>query len=141
MTLELDVREPVAEVIDLLRNHFSPDAVWVKADGDGGAYVRIADGLQLGDLYVQDNTWVGFQVTNMFPAADIYPHHVRPDLAYRSGAALTPPLHVGQTFPGTGESSTMVSRSAGNHQVNSYSGLEVALMKLWKVETWLNTPR
>ena len=133
----LDVHSPVAEAIDILLSHY-PGA-HAEADGDKGAFIRIEDALQLNEQFVQDSTWVGFQITGMFPAADIYPHHVRPDLAYRSGAALQPPFHAGQRFPGTGEPSTMVSRSGGNHQVGSYSGPEVAYIKLMKVQKWLNS--
>ena len=117
MTPELNVHAPVAEAIKLLRRYFP--SVSATADGSMGAYVRIEDGLNLNEFYVQNSTWVGFHLTNMFPVADIYPHHVRADLSYRSGAALQPPFHVDQNFPGTGEPSTMVSRSAGNHQVGS----------------------
>ena len=80
---------------------------------------------------------MGFQISGMFPAADIYPHHVRPDLARRSGVCFTAPINPGQTFPGTGEASVMISRSVGGHQVHSYLGPELAYMKLRKVQRWL----
>ena len=137
MTPDIDVFPPVAEAIQIFRERYP--SVWIKPDGQKGAFVRIEDGLELHNLYVQDSTWVGFQITSMFPAADIYPHHVRPDLSYRSGQTLQPPFHVGQNFPGTGEPSTMVSRSGGNHQAKSYSGPEVAYIKLMKVQKWLNS--
>ena len=140
MMPDLDVHAPVADAIEILLSHYPEHGVWVKGDGQHGAFVRV-EGISLSDLYVQDTTWIGFHITDMFPVADIYPHHVRPDLAYRSGATLAPPFQSGQTFPGTGEPSTMVSRSAGNHQVNSYSGPELAYIKLRKVQTWLNSPR
>ena len=137
---DLEIHKPIVEAIEYLISQYPEGSVWTKPDGKKGAFVRVDD-LELSDFYVQDKTWIGFQITDMFPIADIYPHHLRPDLACRSGAVLTPPFQAGQIFPGTGDQSTMVSRSAGNHQMNSYTGPELAYIKLRKVQSWVNSPR
>lgn len=134
---EFAVHDPVAEALDHLRNRFGPSQVWAKEDGSYGLFVKI-DGLELSPRFVQDETWIGFQISGLFPAADIYPHHVRPDLARRSGVPFSPPINPHQCFPGTGEPSIMISRSAGNHHLHSYMGPELAYMKLRKVQRWLH---
>lgn len=133
---EFDVHPPVAEALAHLRQKFGSDRIWAKEDGSKGLFVKVTD-LELSQAFVQTATWMGFQISGMFPAADIYPHHVRPDLARRSGAGFDPPINPGQTFPGTGEPSTMISRSAGGHHNHSYLGPELAYMKLRKVQRWL----
>ena len=133
---DFNVHAPVAAALDHLRQIFGSDRVWARDDGSQGLFVKV-DGLELSPAFVQDTTWIGFQISGMFPAADIYPHHVRPDLARRSGISFTAPINPGQTFPGTGEASVMISRSAGGHHVHSYLGPELAYMKLRKVQRWL----
>ena len=133
---QFDVHPPVAEALDHLRQKFGSKRIWAKEDGSKGLFVKVTD-LELSQAFVQDATWMGFQISGMFPAADIYPHHVRPDLARRSGVGFDPPINPGQTFPGTGEPSVMISRSAGGHHNNSYLGPELAYMKLRKVQRWL----
>ena len=134
---EFDVQRPVADALAYLRDKFGLDRVWAREDGSRGLFVKV-HGLELAPLFVQRDTWMGFQISGLFPAADIYPHHVRPDLARRSGAAFSPPINPDQLFPGTGEPSVMISRSAGNHHLHSYMGPELAYMKLRKVLRWLN---
>lgn len=133
---EFNVHPPVAAALAHLRQKFGSDCVWAREDGSHGLFVKVDD-LELSPAFVQDSTWIGFQISGMFPAADIYPHHVRHDLARRCGSAFCAPINPGQTFPGTGEASIMISRSAGGHHAQSYLGPELAYMKLRKVQRWL----
>ena len=136
-TLNLNAHEPVVDALHHLIDQFGSEQVWAKEDGSRGLFVKV-DGLKLCDAFVQSETWCGFQISMLFPAADIYPHHVRCDLARRSGKPFEPPFNCGQTFPGTQEASIMISRSVGNHQIGSYLGPELAYLKLRKVLRWLN---
>ena len=133
---EFDVHPPVAAALAHLREVYGSERVWAREDGSRGLFIKIED-LELSQAFVQNATWFGFQISGMFPAADIYPHHVRPDLARRSGIGFNSPINPGQTFPGTGEASVMISRSAGGHHTHSYLGPELAYMKLRKVQQWL----
>ena len=134
---DFDVHSPVQEAYAHLCDAFGAGRVWAREDGSSGLFVKV-DGLELSPVFLQDETWMGFQVSAMFPAADIYPHHVRPDLARHSGAPFEPPINPGQVFPGTNEPSIMISRSAGNHHARSYLGPQLAVLKLRKVLRWLN---
>jgi hypothetical protein len=77
----------VSQAIDELRSEFGADAVDVRADAEGGAYVIIS-GVQLGPPYEQAESWVGFRLAYNYPYADVYPHYVRGDLSRIYGAAL-----------------------------------------------------
>src|SRR5437762_3042916 len=96
-----------------------------KEDGQGGAMV-IVDPIPLGSPYVQADTWVGFHITHLYPQADIYPHHVRPDLARVDGQALGSATST-STF--MGRESIQLSRRG-----NRWDALrDTALLKLQRV--------
>jgi hypothetical protein len=80
------------------RKTFDPAAVTVDHDGAGGAWVMI-DPVRLGHTYVQDSTWIAFQITFPYPEADVYPHFVRPDLSRADGAVLGAGFHPVQWNP------------------------------------------
>ena len=77
----------VDQAVADLRAQFGAENVEACPDGQGGAYV-ILTSVALGDVYVQEATWLGFHITHLHPAADVYPHYVRPDLVRRDGQAL-----------------------------------------------------
>ena len=58
-----------------LREQFVGHTVTVAPDGAGGVVVVIDD-IEPGPLYVEDSTWLGFQITSVYPHADVYPHFV-----------------------------------------------------------------
>src|ERR1700722_7510685 len=85
-----------------------PGRIQVTELGDGGAKV-VVTGISLRDTpYLQEDTWCGFTITFAYPYADIYPHHVRPDLARKDGAALGQSFHPNHNF--YGEPAVMLSR-------------------------------
>jgi hypothetical protein len=71
------VEAAIAEV----RAGLPDQAVRVKPDSDGGAYI-IVDGLTIGDCFAPPASWIGFQVTWTCPDADTYPHFIDPAVRY-----------------------------------------------------------
>lgn len=127
------MKPAVEEAIRELNAQFGAAKVSVTELPDGGARV-VVDGVELGAPYAQPSTWVGFTLTGLYPYADVYPHHVRPDLSRLDGKRLEPPIHIDNSF--YGQRAVMVSRrtrATGPANPNS------ALLKLLKVLSWLRS--
>src|SRR6266702_5364462 len=77
----------VLAAVEELRRTFWDHTVEATADGEGGVFVIIRD-VEIGDVYVQSSTWLGFRISYLHPATAVYPHYVRPDLARRDGRPL-----------------------------------------------------
>ena len=101
-------------------------------DGDGGAYVVVAD-VALSKEYRQRETWIGFRITHTYPYADVYPHFVRADLC----RADDRPLGQGISH-GTFQSRAAIQLSRRTNRLNPAT--DTALLKLQKVLRWLNNP-
>lgn len=125
------LKPAVVAAIEELRAEYGAEAVEVRDDGDGGAYVSI-DGVALGEPYQQVDTWVGFRITFSYPFADVYPHYVRGDLSRSDGG----PLGEG-TAPTTfeGRPAIQLSRRSARRD----PARETARLKLAKVLEWLRT--
>lgn len=122
----------VQRAVDGICRTFDGHSVAIKADGSGGAYVVVAD-LALSERYVQGTTWLGFQVSYLYPAADVYPHYVRPDLARRD----TAPLGLGFSpviWGYDGAPAIQVSRRSNKWDAN----VDTAALKAVKVLAWMN---
>lgn len=74
VTLE-GVTSAVLDGVAGVREQFSGHAVEVTADGSGGVVVIVED-VPAGEPYVEESTWLGFQINSAYPMADIYPHFV-----------------------------------------------------------------
>jgi len=123
----------VQRAVDEVCRTFDGHPVATAADGSGGAFVVIA-GLALSDLYAQDTTWLGFQVSYLYPATDVYPHYVRPDLARRDTAQLG----IGFSATTWGYDSRMaiqVSRRSNRWDPR----VDTAALKAVKVLAWVNS--
>jgi hypothetical protein len=120
-----------AAAIDELRRGYPDATLSYDEDGVGGALV-VMDPVSLGPPYTHEATWVGFHITHLYPQADIYPHHVRRDLARGDGQALGP-----GTSPSTfqGRESQQLSRKSNRRDATTDS----ALLKLTRVLRWLLT--
>lgn len=81
------ITDDVATAIEELRQAFPAAEVTSAEDGSGGAYVTV-DPVPLGAPWVQADTWVKFHITFQYPASDVYPHFVRPDMARADGGAI-----------------------------------------------------
>jgi hypothetical protein len=99
--------------------------------GDGGAHVVI-ESVNLGAVYVQDMTWLGFDITFQYPLADVYPHFVRSDLARADGREL------GDAISSTGwQGRTAVQLSRKSNRLDPAT--DTAALKALKVIAWLNS--
>ena len=125
--------KPAVEVaIGELQESFPTASVSCKDDTDGGAIVTI-EGVPLNsNTFVQSETWVGFHITFQYPDADVYPHHVRHDLARKDGRALIGDgLHPNNSYGK--RTSLMLSRRTKRRDVSG----DTASTKLRRVLAWL----
>ena len=128
MPLKPTVEAAIAE----LETAFPSSGVTWAADPDGGAIITMEKVPLNADVFVQSDTWVKFHVTFQYPNADVYPHHVRPDLARLNGEALVGDgLHPDHDFHG--RKSLMLSRLTKRR---GHRG-DTAAKKLMRVLAWL----
>jgi hypothetical protein len=120
----------VAAAVDEIKAAFAPSDVTVDPDGDGGAFVVI-ESVPLADLYVPDDTWLGFQITFQYPLSDVYPHFARGDLARVDGGLLGE-----ATSPTTWRNRPAIQLSRRSNRLNPAT--DTAVLKALKVMTWLN---
>jgi len=120
-----EVEQAVAEVGASFDGH----RVETEDDGEGGAIVTVHD-LDLGPAYAPQFSWCAFHITFQYPHADVYPHHLVPELARANGQPL------GEAFSGPtewrGRRVIQVSRKA-NHLDPA---VDTAVAKLHKVLAW-----
>jgi hypothetical protein len=121
----------VTAAIEEIRAAFEPSAVTIDETGDGGANV-IIERVELGNTYLQDDTWLGFTITFQYPLADVYPHFVRGDLARVDEAPLGD-----ATSPTTWRDRPAVQLSRKSNRLNPAT--DTAALKALKVITWLNS--
>jgi hypothetical protein len=129
------IEPAVSKAIDEVRDLFVGLRVEVGPDGQGGAYVVI-HGVSAGDLYLQMETWLGFHITYLYPASDVYPHYVRPDLARRDGTSFGPGFGPG-SWPFVGGTVMQLSRRSNRRDANR----DTAALKAMRVIDWLRNPR
>lgn len=122
----------VSKAIEEIRETFAETAVAFDEDGDGGAWV-IVESVPLGEIYAQDETWIGFQITFPYPEADVYPHFVRLDLCRMDGAPLGEGFQP-VTWGPRAEPGIQLSRRSNRLD----PALDTAATKLLKVLKWLN---
>ena len=108
------VNTPVAQSVADVRGAFPENQVHAWPDGQGGARVVI-ESIELGPAWVQQTSWLGFDISYVYPDADCYPHYVRPDLQRVDGQALLPPVHVGNLF--AEQPAVMVSRRSNRRDL------------------------
>ena len=99
----------VSSAINELRAGFPGHEVFATEESQGGAHI-IVDNLDIGAAFATPKSWIGFTLGFQHPLADVYPHYLRPDLAYADGRPLQSPLNAGQTMPGFGRPAVMLSR-------------------------------
>jgi hypothetical protein len=125
MALKLEV----ASAIDEIRLSFPDATVDVREDGEGGAFVTVSP-VDLGAVYVQRETWIGFHITFQYPYSDVYPHFIRGDLTCTDRA----PHGSGMTA-GRFEDRAAIQLSRRSNHLDPE--IDTAVIKLWKVLTWL----
>jgi hypothetical protein len=126
------VTAAITEAVEEVRETFAGATVTVDSDGNGGAWVVI-DSVPLGPVYVQDSSWIAFQITFPYPEADVYPHFVRPDLSRTDGAPLGAGFSVAKWGPSGAQGMQLSRRS---NRLNP--AVDTAATKVFKVLKWLN---
>jgi hypothetical protein len=122
----------VQVALDEVCRVYEGHAITTKPDGGGGAFVVVCD-LALSECFVQDSTWLGFQISYLYPASDVYPHYVRHDLTRRDAQ----PLGIGFSPTVWGyddRQAVQVSRRSNKWDPR----LDTAALKAVKVMAWVN---
>ena len=126
------LKSAVEEAINDLRKAFPTATVTHIEDNQGGADIVIEPVQLDADIFVQGETWVGFHLSFQLPYADVYPIHVRPDLARRDGQELRDSaFHPNHSF--RNRPSLMLSRRSNNHDPDQ----DKPHLKVSKVLEWL----
>ncbi len=121
----------VASAVDEIRKVFPVSGVDAIEDGQGGAYVTV-HGLDLGGQYQPRQSWLGFLLPYLYPAADVYPHFTDAAFVRVDGSAL------GEGFGQVawqGQPATQISRRSNRWDPSE----DTALIKLQKVLTWVRS--
>jgi hypothetical protein len=84
---DADTTHAVADALEEVCEQFGYASIDIVGDQLGGAFVVI-DRVNLGASWATPESWLGFHITHLHPAADVYPHYVRPDLARIDGQPL-----------------------------------------------------
>lgn len=126
--------DAVQVAVDEVRRTFPDLSVKAEPDGQGGVYVVIRD-VDVGNLYTEPSTWLGFHISYLYPGSDVYPHYVRPDLARADGAAHGPGLSA-TTWAFGATSALQVSRRSNRWDPR----VDTAALKALKVLAWLKDP-
>jgi hypothetical protein len=126
------VNAAVVRAVEEVRHKFAGHEVTTASDGSGGVYVVIAD-LPLSERFVPNSTWLGFQISYLYPAADVYPHYVRFDLTLRDGAQLGPGYSP-TVWGYDGAPAIQVSRRSSRWDPR----VDTAALKVVKVLAWMN---
>ena len=88
-----------------------------------------------GDTYAQPSTWLGFHISYLHPAADVYPHYVRPDLSRVDGEPLGPGFS-----PTTWAFETMPAIQVSRRSNRWDPRRDTPALKALKVLAWLRSP-
>lgn len=129
------MKPAVEEAIARLKAQYAESVFDVREDGQGGAHVLI-DPVDLGEIYTEatQSSWISFHIPFQVPFADVYPHHVRRDLARRDGRPLGEGMSHAEA-PVFGRPSVQLSRRSNHRDPNH----ETVLHKLLKVIQWAST--
>jgi hypothetical protein len=129
------MKPEVSEAVAQLKAQY-PDSMFdTREDAQGGVHVLI-EPVDLGDHYTEGtrNTWISFHISFQYPFADVYPHHVRRDLARADSRPLGGGMSPAEA-PVFGRLSIQLSRRSNHRDPNR----ETALHKLLKVIHWAGT--
>lgn len=123
--------------LDAIRSQYGEDNVRVVPDGQGGAWVEIAD-VPLGESFTQETTFVLFLLPFNLPNADVYPVFVRNGLERVDGSPH------GQGFQSTsvswpGETDTRSVTQLSRRTRGGHFARQTPVQKLEKVLTWLRS--
>ena len=134
----MPITPEIAAAIEELVAQHSDATVTAIPDGDGGAFVTV-DKVALSDKFEPQETWVKFHITVNYPASDVYPHFVRPDLRLSGGDP--------QAFQGLGDGTSLGDFKFANQDLRAIQisrrsnhldpSIDTAALKLAKVLAFL----
>lgn len=123
--------EAVARGIEEIRASFVGHDLVVEEDGQGGAYVTVAD-LDFGARFSPALGWIGFHLGMHYPAADVYPHFA-PPLTRADRGPLPTGLSCSDGVKWRDRPATQISRRSNGRRDDA----DTAAIKLMKVLEWL----
>lgn len=126
------MKDTVRLGVEQIRDAFPSTTVDAQEDGDGGAWVLLAEA-NIGELYNVADSWLGFRISFQYPHADVYPHFIRADLVRKDGRPLGDGISGGHQFMGR----PALQLSRRSNRLNPAT--DTALLKLLKVIQWLKT--
>ncbi len=124
------MKPDVADAIEELKRAFSPAAVTINEDGQGGAHVFV-ETVDIGARFVPSTTWMGGHITALYPYADIYPVFIDAAVRCADGREFAAPITHGHNF--AGRPAIQISRI--NNQVQNC--LQTAVAKFMKILDFL----
>jgi hypothetical protein len=131
-----EIEAAIAEI----RETYRDSTVSAVEDGDGGAYVTV-DPVDLGEKYKPRSSWIKFQITFQYPASDVYPLFIRPDVRRLGGApANGTPLGEGTAaaqYAGGGVATPAIQLSRRSNRLNQAT--DTAALKVEKVLAWVRS--
>lgn len=134
-TPDLTAKKAVLDAYKTVVAAYPNAAVTAHPDGQGGLWVEIADH-KLGPAYMEDDTFVVFNLPFNLPGGDIYPMFVRPDLHRSDHAPLGDAFQATQ-LSWTGEPQnrqvTQISRRTRDQAFTA----QTAAQKVAKVLHWM----
>lgn len=131
------LKTAVRTAVEGIRAQSGDEHLAVVPDGNGGAWVEVS-GLGLGDVYLQDTTFLLCQLHFNLPGADVYPVFLRPDLARADGQVLGAGFQTTSVnWPGSPSPRPVVqvSRRTRNQQFTA----QTPAQKIEKVLEWIRT--
>lgn len=93
------MRTEVLQAIEELKRQFEGPPITVVDDGAGGAYV-IVEEVTIGPRYRPETTWIGGQITSLYPYADIYPMFIDAGVTRVDGIPFSAPVTPNANFQG-----------------------------------------
>lgn len=136
-TPDLTAKAAVLEAYKTVQKAYPDVAIAPYPDGQGGLWVEMAD-IPLGSTYVQDETFLIFDLPFNLPGGDIYPMFVRSDLLRSDNAVLGDGFAATQlswTGEPTPRSVTQISRRTRDQAFTA----QTAAQKVAKVIHWMET--
>lgn len=131
----------VAEAVSELRDAYPDATLTAVEDGSGGAFVTL-DAVELGPRYMPSTSWLKFQVTFQYPAADVYPLFIHPDVRRvdspsPNGTPLGEGTMLNQYMDGPDPAKTIPTIQLSRRSTRLNPATDTAALKVEKVLTWL----
>ncbi len=137
-TPETTIKAAVREALATLEVAYPEVEIATTPDGQGGLWVEFA-AIPLAPIYVQDSTFLVFNLPFNLPGGDIYPMFVREDLARADEQPLGEGFAaVPLQWPPNTSTQRQVTQLSRRTRSNAFTA-QTAAQKVAKVLYWLET--